>query len=94
MRRSFRNSLRSLKNANSRRSLFHTFPDLLLPTTTTTPPTDGSVPTDTACLADEELRMEEDTVEDTRKQAEDESRRLQLEAQKREEEKRIREEKM
>ena len=47
-----------------------------------------------ACLADEELKLEEDSVEETRRKAEEESLRKQLEAQKREEEKRRREEKM
>ena len=47
-----------------------------------------------ACLADEEIRLEEDSVEETRRRAEEESLRKQLEAQKKEEEKRRRELKM
>ena len=47
-----------------------------------------------ACLADEELKAEEDTIEETKRKAEEQSRRAQLEVQMREEEKRIREERM
>ena len=49
---------------------------------------------DKACLADEELKAEEDTIEETKRRAEEQSRRAQLEVQMREEEKRIREERM
>ena len=47
-----------------------------------------------ACLADEELKAEEDSIEETRRRNEEQSRWTQLEAQRREEEKRIREERM
>ena len=47
-----------------------------------------------ACLADEELKAEEDSIEETRRRTEEQSRRAQLEVQMREEEKRIREERM
>ena len=47
-----------------------------------------------ACLADEELKAEEDSIEETKKRVEEQSRRAQLEVQMREEEKRIREERM
>ena len=45
-----------------------------------------------ACLADEELKAEEDTVEETRRRNEEQSRKAQLEAQVREEQKRLRDE--
>ena len=47
-----------------------------------------------ACLADEELKAEEDSIEETKRKEEEQSRRAQLEVQMREEEKRIREERM
>ena len=42
-----------------------------------------------ACLGDEELKAEEDTVEETKRRNEDQSRRAQLEAQVREEQRRL-----
>ena len=45
-----------------------------------------------ACLADEELQAEEETIEELRRKAEEERFRAQLEAQKREEERRLEEE--
>ena len=45
-----------------------------------------------ACLADEELQAEEETIEELRRKAEEERFRAQLEAQKREEERRMEEE--
>lgn len=47
-----------------------------------------------ACLADEELKLEEDTIEEHRRKAEDESRRSQLVVQQQEDFKRKKEEKM
>jgi hypothetical protein len=47
-----------------------------------------------ACLADEELSLEEDSVEESRRRAEDEQRRALLEVQRREEEKRATEERV
>ena len=43
-------------------------------------------------MADEELKAEEDTVEETRRRNEEQSRKAQLEAQVREEQKRLRDE--
>ena len=42
-----------------------------------------------ACLGDEELKAEEDTVEETKRRNEEQSRRAQLEAQVREEQRRL-----
>ena len=47
-----------------------------------------------ACLADEEMKAEEDCVEEMRINSEETSRMIQLEAQRREEERRQREEAM
>eukprot|EP00094_Tigriopus_californicus_P005635 TCALIF_05432-PA protein Name:"Similar to DNMBP Dynamin-binding protein (Homo sapiens)" AED:0.05 eAED:0.05 QI:0/0.53/0.43/1/0.8/0.87/16/1294/2068 len=47
-----------------------------------------------ACLADEELKLEEDAIEENRRKAEDESRRSQLAVQQREDFKRKKEEKI
>ena len=46
----------------------------------------------TACLADEELQAEEESIEELRRKAEEERFRAQLEAQQREEERRKEEE--
>ena len=45
-----------------------------------------------ACLADEELKAEEESIEELRRRAEEDAIRVQLEAHRREEERRIREE--
>ena len=47
-----------------------------------------------ACLADEEMTLEEDSIEESRRRAEDDQRKALMEVQRREEEKRAKEEKM
>ncbi len=45
-----------------------------------------------ACLADEELMASEESIEELRRRAEEDALRVQLEAQRREEERRLKEE--
>ena len=47
-----------------------------------------------ACLADEEMTLEEDSIDESRRRAEEEQRRALMEVQRREEEKRATEERM